>query len=266
MGSAEDLARLEGVIGRYPSVLIAFSGGVDSSVVAAAAYRRLGNRAQAITLRGPSLPSRDARMAEQVASKIGMPHRVLAIDQLTSSEYAANPINRCYFCRAMEGELLQGLATQLGVAAVLDGVHRDDMREDRPGLRAMDERSVRHPLLEAGLGKGEVRAIARDLGLPNHDTPSDSCLASRVAQGQRIDGATLARVDRAEEFLAELGFTDIRVRVQGGDARVVVGADEVPRLASAETWEHVREKLISLGFSSVIMDPTGRGAAAGRRP
>jgi len=251
------LERLEATLGSYPSLIIAFSGGVDSSVVAAAAHRVKGNRAMAVTLKGPSIPSRDLAMAREVVKVIGIRHVELSIDQLTDGRYAENPSNRCYFCRSMEGEKLTAIAKEMGLEAIVDGVHKDDLVADRPGLQAMSEWKVRHPLVEAGLSKEDVRAVARELGLPNSNSPSNSCLSSRVAHGEAISQDLLDKIDLAEDYVVSLGFEQVRVRVKGGEARVQVAKDEVPRLMEATVWESVKGRLFLIGFRSVVPDPEG---------
>lgn len=245
------MRRLGEILEEYPSVLVAFSGGVDSSVVAAAAHDVKGANAVAVTLKGPSLPTRDLKSARAVARLIGIRYLEVEIDQLSSREYTANPSNRCYFCRKVEGGQLRALATRLGIPTIVDGVHLDDLSTDRPGLQAMQEWDIRHPLVEAGLGKREVRAIAAAFGLPNHDAPSNSCLASRVAHGEPISAALLTQIDRAEEFVGSLGFARVRVRVRGRHANVEVGVEEETRLVVPATWERVRSHLEGLGFVEV---------------
>jgi uncharacterized protein len=251
------LERLEATLGAYPSLIVAFSGGVDSSVVAAAAQRVKGHKAMAVTLRGPSTPTRDLAMAREVVKVIGIRHLEVPIDQLTDEKYAENPSNRCYFCRCMEGEKLAMLAREMGVEAIVDGVHKDDLMTDRPGLKAMAEWRVRHPLVEAGLNKEEVRSVARELGLPNSEMPSNSCLSSRIAHGEGISQEVLDRVDVAEDYVVSLGFKQVRVRVKGGEARVQVDRLEVPQLMVPHVWESVKGRLLLLGFRSVVPDPEG---------
>lgn len=260
------LPRLEEALRGSGSVLVAMSGGVDSAVVAAAAHRVLGPRALAVTLRGPAVPREEVERAAAVARAIGVAHRFVELDPTNDDRYASNPTNRCYFCRSQEGSALVDLARREGFVAVVDGIHRDDLGDDRPGVRAMDERGVRHPLLEAGLGKSDVRAIAKELGLPNWDTPSNSCLASRVAHGELIRPELLARIDEAETYLRAQGFRQVRVRTSHGSARIEVGAEETPRFRDPTLTSAVLAHLLSLGFSEVIVDPRGYRPGGGRIP
>lgn len=255
---------LERSLQQLGSVVIAMSGGVDSAVVAAAAYRALGSRSLAVTLRGPAVPREEVERAARVAGAIGISHRFVDLDPTTDERYARNPTNRCYFCRSQEGSTLVDLARRDGYAFVVDGIHCDDLGDDRPGVRAMDERGVRHPLLEAGLGKSEVRQLAREFGLPNWDTPSNSCLASRVAHGELIRPELLGRIDEAETYLRELGFRQVRVRTSQGAARIEVGAEETSRLLEGPTAAQVEGHLRALGFSQVTLDPRGYRPGGGR--
>jgi len=239
------------------TTLVALSGGVDSSVVALLAHRALGPRAVAVTLTGPAVSSEELESAQAVARRIGIRHVVLTSDPLSDDRYAENPTNRCYFCRNHEGDLLRQWGAKNSVEVYLDGIHLDDLGDDRPGLRAMNEHGFRHPLAEAGWSKTEVRAFARAEGLPNWDRPSNACLASRITHGQLITGPLLERVGHAERWLAARGFRRVRVRVAGDHARVEVGPEEVPRLLEASNAGPLREALLGFGFASVEIDPDG---------
>ncbi|HEV2317227.1 MAG TPA: ATP-dependent sacrificial sulfur transferase LarE [Thermoplasmata archaeon] len=239
-----------------PSI-VALSGGVDSGVVALLAHRALGTEARAVTLTGPSLPAEERAMAGAVARAIGIEHAEIPVDQLSREEYRSNPENRCYFCRQVETTAIRRLAAGVGITVLLDGVHLDDLGDIRPGLKAMDEAGFRHPLLEAGWRKSDVRECARSVGLPNWDRPSNACLASRVRHGESISAALLAAVDRAESAVRGFGFRRVRVRVSAGGARVVVGADEVERLIAPPTAQRVVDSLLTIGFSEVTLDPAG---------
>lgn len=253
--SGRSLEKLESVLAEYPRVLVAFSGGVDSSVVAAAAARAKGSDALAVTLTGPSHPSRDRRMAEEVARRAGIQHLMVPIDQLADADYRKNDAERCYFCRRLETTRLREIATERGFYVIVDGVHRDDLGELRPGLRALQEQGVRHPLVEAGLGKSDVREVARLLGLPNQDAPANACLSSRIQRGVVVRVDDLRRVDEAEEFLVALGFPFVRVRTDGAVARVEVPKEDLPRLAEPRMWSRVQVHLESLGFLRLASAP-----------
>lgn len=237
------------------SALVALSGGVDSSVVAFLAHQALGPNVVAVTLTGPAVSSEELDSARNVARAIGIRHVVLTSDPLSDSRYAENPTNRCYFCRNHEGDLLRAWGQEHAIEVYLDGVHLDDLGDDRPGLQAMNEHGFRHPLAEAGWTKADIRAFARSAGLPTWDRPSNACLASRVTHGQGITAPLLEQVARAEEWVSARGYRRVRVRVSGGRARVEVDPEEVPGL-QAEAIP-LREALTALGFSSVEIDPNG---------
>lgn len=256
-GSSPTFADLESAVRAHASAVVAFSGGVDSAVVAAAAQRALGERALAVTIIGPAVPLEEVQRASLVARAIGVRHRLVRHDPTQDDRYAANPADRCYFCRGMEGRLLAAIAEEEGYAAILDGIHLDDLGDDRPGLRAMNELGVRHPLLECKVGKQEVRAFARALGLPNAETPSNSCLASRIQHGERVTPELLARVEAAEIIVRRRGFRQVRVRTSQGAARVEVGKDELPRLRDPELRHDLERALLGLHFVSVEFDPEG---------
>ncbi len=226
---------LEALIRPLGSVVVAFSGGVDSSVVSALAARALGARSLAITAVSPALASGELDAACTVAAAIGIEHRTIRTEELGREGYRRNDELRCYSCKTeLYGRLLT-LARRDGYAAILSGANADDMGDWRPGLRAAAEHGVRHPLLEAGVGKDEVRALARELGLPSAERPASPCLASRLPYGTEVTPAALARVDGAEQALKALGFHVLRVRHYGDLGRIELAADELPRaLANPE--------------------------------
>jgi len=241
--------------------VVALSGGVDSSLVASLAYSALGGEALAVTLAGPAVSRSEVARAERVALSIGVEHVVLPVDPLARKEYRENRPDRCYFCRSVETSVLLDFGADRGVRQYLDGVQKDDLAEDRPGLRAMDEAGFQHPLLWAGWGKNEVRAEAHRRGLPNWDQPSDACLASRVVHGEPVTAELLGRIESAEAILADLGFRRVRVRVQSGAARIEVDPTEVSRLLQEPLASRVVQGIARVGFRSVTVDPRGyRGA------
>ncbi len=242
--------------------LIAMSGGVDSALVASLAFEALGRRAIAVTLTGPAVSAREVERARSVARSIGIDHRIRSVDPLAVAEYRANSSERCFFCRSVETRALLEIGTEWGAAQYVDGVHHDDLGDDRPGLIAMDRAGFWHPLADAGWGKEEVRRVARERRLPNWDEPSDACLASRVRHGQPITAELLARVERAEAIVRAHGFRQVRVRVDGDSARVEVEPESVRRLTDGPVGERVIAQLLPLGFSTVTLDPRGYG----RRP
>jgi len=244
-------------LARGGPALVALSGGVDSSAVALLAFEALGDRAIAVTLASPAVTRTEVERAETVGRRIGIRHTVLEVDPLAVPEYRANPTNRCYFCRRTEATRLRAFGDAEGVGQYLDGVHRDDLGDDRPGLIAMAEAGFAHPLLDAAWHKADVRAFARASGLPNWDAPSDACLASRIAHGDPISAELLGRVAEAEAWIRDRGFRRVRVRVAGRSARVVVGAAEVPQLLAEPVASSTITYLAGLGFGPVTLDPTG---------
>ncbi|MCI4339027.1 MAG: ATP-dependent sacrificial sulfur transferase LarE [Thermoplasmata archaeon] len=241
------------------TALVALSGGVDSSVVATLAFEALGPRSVALTLAGPAVARSEVERACRVARTIGIEHAVVDVNPLARAEYRANTPNRCYFCRSVETEVLRREGRARGIEQYLDGVQVDDLSEDRPGLRAMDEAGFDHPLVWAGWSKTMVRASARARDLPNWDQPSDACLSSRVAHGDPVSAELLQRIELGEAWIAGRGFRRVRVRTRGRGARIEVDPDDVPRLSAEPLATEVRRALGNLGFAPVEIDPVGYG-------
>lgn len=236
---------------------VALSGGVDSGVVAAWAFESLGPAAVAVTLGGVAVSAREVERARDVARAVGIEHVELPADPLASEAYRRNGADRCYHCRSVEGGAIRTFAQRRGLLQWLDGIHRDDLADDRPGIRAMDEAGFFHPLLWAGWSKSEVRAEALRRGLPNWDRPSDACLASRVARGVPISAALLRQVEAAELVLVEHGFRRVRVRSDGSAARIEVDPEELGRLDDRSLRDDVLRRVAAAGFTAVTIDPYG---------
>jgi len=247
-------------------VLVAYSGGVDSALVARIARDALGGNALAVITDTETLTRREMDAARRTAVEIGIDFLVLPASELQRAEYRANPANRCYFCRQELAGILAPLARTRGFAAIADGIHMSDLGDDRPGIRAMDEAGFWHPLLEAGLDKDGVRALARELSLSCWDKPSNACLSSRIPHGTPITVEALARVEAAEDVLLDLGFRRVRVRHLGDTARIEVGPEEVPRLLAPETAAAVRSRVLALGYREAFLDPRGYRTAVAQTP
>lgn len=243
------IEELEARIRSLESCVVAFSGGVDSSLVAALAVRALGERALAVTAVSPALATGELEGAGEVARAIGIRHETVTTAELAREGYRRNDRDRCYHCKTELYEQLSALATRRGFAALLSGANADDLGDWRPGLRAAEEHGVRHPLLEAGVGKDEVRLLARELGVPSAEKPASPCLASRIPYGTEVDPAVLAQVDRAELALKALGYRILRVRHLGDLGRVELAADELPRASDAGERERLLEAVRSAGYA-----------------
>src|SRR6185295_10215643 len=243
------------------SILVAYSGGVDSGLVAALAFRAVGERALAVTAAAETLAGAELDFARLLAAEIGIRHETVTYSELDDPEFVANPSHRCYVCQGMRMDSMLELAAERGYATVCDGTNASDPGPDRPGLRAIRERAVLSPLFEHGVDKETTRAMARHLGLSVWDRPANACLSSRIPHGQVVTLGKLRRIEAAEELLHKLGFAVVRVRHDEGGARVEVGADEVQRLVAL--WDGVAPRLLALGFARAAYAPDGyrRGGA-----
>ena len=255
--TTDTLDRLRTVISDLGSSLIAFSGGIDSTVVLKVAYDTLGERAVAVTAVSATYPALELDLASQLCRTIGVRHVIHTTDQLRDAEFVRNTASRCYRCKTDLYSALVPLAERMGLTYVCDGAQMDDLGDDRPGMTAAREYRVRSPLLEAGLGKEAVRTAGRLLGLPNWDKPAAACLSSRIARGELITLDRLKRVEEAEAYLLHEGFRQVRVRDYSGRARVEVGQDELDRLFEPLLRNRVMIALAAFGFIKVTLDPAG---------
>lgn len=252
-----ELTELRRVLSEMGRVLIAFSGGVDSSFLVRVAAEELGAGAVALTTRSPTAAEEDEEFAVVLAEALGVRHIVVDANELEIAGYAANPSNRCYLCKGNLYAICREQAAQLGIAHVADGVNVDDLSDYRPGLEAARESSIRHPLAEVGLTKEAIRRWSRELGLPSWDKPSSPCLSSRFPYGTEITLAGLRKVAGAERALHRLGFRECRVRFHDPVARIEVPADDLARLLEPEMREQVLSELRALGFLYVAADLQG---------
>jgi len=254
----EKKERLLDLLRSFGSCAVAFSGGLDSTVLAKAAQIALGDRAVAVTGVSPSLAGVELEESRELARQIGIRHEVIQTDELSIPDYQRNEADRCYHCKTELFLKVERLAERLGVKVVADGSNRDDHGDHRPGLQAARDRQVRSPLAEAGLTKPEIRALAEHWGLPIWNKPASPCLSSRIAYGETVTPERLAMVEQAERFLRSEGFEPLRVRYHRGDmARIEVAPDALARFADAAFRRRVVEKLKSLGFKYISLDLEG---------
>lgn len=254
--SAEEKAShlLEWFKGRG-KVIVAFSGGVDSSVIAAAAKFALGEGALAVTADSSTMPRRELEEAKEVARDIGIAHEVISEDELEDKDFAQNPPERCYFCRAKLAIALKEIASGRGFTTIVDGAIASDLKEHRPGLKALKQHGVRSPLLELGFEKEDVREIADYFRVKVKDKPPQACLASRIPYGEEITQEKLKAVEKAEDYLYSLGFSQVRVRYHSDIARVEVPEGEI--LMAAKLHREISGRLEALGFRYIALDLRG---------
>lgn len=251
------LEQLTRLFTQMDRALIAYSGGVDSTLVAKIAYDVLGDRALAVTAESPSLLPEELEDARIQAAMIGIPHELVQTDEMNNPNYTANPVNRCYFCKSELHDTLKPLALQRGYPYVVDGVNADDLGDYRPGIQAAQERGARSPLAEVGVTKAEVRQLSQQLGLPWWDKPAQPCLSSRFPYGEEITIAKLQRVGRAEVYLRKLGWKNLRVRSQGDTARIELTPEQIKEFVLTMDLPTLVSAFQKLGFLYVTLDLEG---------
>jgi pyridinium-3,5-biscarboxylic acid mononucleotide sulfurtransferase len=253
----ERVDRLRREIASLNSVVIAYSGGVDSSLLLRVSHDVLGDRAHGVIGKSDSYASSELEAALAQAAGFGARVEIVTTGELSNPAFRSNPVNRCYHCKSELYRRLDEVAQRLGAEAILDGTIVDDLGDWRPGRKAADERRVRSPLADLGFTKADVREAARHFGIASHDKPASPCLASRIPYGTEITARNLSEVERAEQLIHSLGFRELRVRHHGGIARIEVPLEELPRFAEPELRDRVVAGLKAIGFKIVVLDLEG---------
>jgi pyridinium-3,5-biscarboxylic acid mononucleotide sulfurtransferase len=253
----EKLDRLKALFAQMEQALIAYSGGVDSTLVAKIAYDVLGSNALAVTAMSPSLLPEELEDAKIQAATIGIRHQVVETHEMENPNYTANPVNRCYFCKSELHDTLKPLAIQLGYPYVVDGVNADDLQDYRPGIQAAKERGAMSPLAEVGVSKLEVRQLSQQLGLSWWDKPAQPCLSSRFPYGEEITVDKLQRVGRAEIYLRKLGWQNLRVRSEGDTARIELPPAQIKDFVLQTDLQTLVAAFQALDFMFVTLDLEG---------
>jgi uncharacterized protein len=256
-GLKEKTARLKKIVAGMKSVAVAYSGGVDSTLLLKVCADALGDKCLAVTARSETYPQDELEAARRYARAFGVRHVVIETSELAIAAFADNPPDRCYHCKKELMARLRAVADENGLACVADGTNADDPGDYRPGLKAAEEAGARQPLREAGLTKQDVRDLSRELGIEGWDRPAQACLASRLPYGEKITREALEMVERAESLLHEMGFRQCRVRRHGHVARIELAPEDIPLFIRMDERDNLVEKIKDLGFKFVALDLEG---------
>ena len=251
------LARMREILAPMRSLIVAFSGGVDSTFVLKVAYETLGDKVLALTTTSPTMPDEDRESALAMARVIGARHLIVESNELEIPGYSANPLNRCYLCKHNLFTVCEAKAAELGIDNIVDGLNLDDLHDYRPGMQAASEKRVRHPLVEAELSKAEIRELSRAMELPTWDRPASPCLSSRFPYGTEITPEGLAKVAAGERILHAMGFKVARVRFHGEVARLELERSEIARIFEPQIRDTVDREFKKIGFRFVAIDLKG---------
>jgi len=248
---------LESRIFKLGSAVVAFSGGIDSTLVLAVANKVLGKRVLAVTAKSDSVPERELQAAQELTQALNIKHKIVKTEEMSSPNYLKNPANRCYYCKSELYTKLATVANQYKITNIINGINLDDLGDHRPGITAAKEAGIISPLVESQFNKQDVRSLAREMGLSNWEKPALACLSSRIPYGQPVTSKKLSMIDEAEEiFLAE-GFREVRVRHYGDMASIELLKTEIPSLMKNGLYEKTIDRLKKIGFQKITIDPEG---------
>ena len=248
---------LESGIFKLESAVVAFSGGIDSTLVLAVANKVLNGRVLAVTAKSDSVPERELRAAKELTQALDINHKVIRTEEMSSPDYLKNSGNRCYYCKSELYAKLAMVSSQYKITSILNGINLDDLGDHRPGILAAKEAGIISPLVESQLNKQDIRNLARDMGLANWGKPALACLSSRIPYGQPVTAKKLSMIDEAEEIFLEEGFKEVRVRHYGDMARIELLKTEIPILMKNGLYKKTMNRLKNIGFQKITIDPEG---------